>query len=127
EKVVVATTSGHDSSKKKKLESLGVQVLVLGKRKVSLSRLISYLPKIGIYSLLIEGGAQIVQSAIKEKCVDKLILAVSKKRIGCSQAIPSPISPEFVKKLAKAKEEKMGEDKVYFGYFRLPWKMRYSK
>ncbi|MCX8197940.1 MAG: bifunctional diaminohydroxyphosphoribosylaminopyrimidine deaminase/5-amino-6-(5-phosphoribosylamino)uracil reductase RibD [Candidatus Micrarchaeota archaeon] len=121
EKVIIATTSLRSLEKQKQLEKLGAEVLVCGKRKVELRRLLRRLPEHQIYSVLIEGGAKVLRSALKEKCIDKLIVAISGKKIGSKQAIRSPFALPFLKKrLRRLKVEKMGSDTVYCGYLRLP-------
>ncbi|VVC00040.1 2,5-diamino-6-ribosylamino-4(3H)-pyrimidinone 5'-phosphate reductase [uncultured archaeon] len=110
--VIIATSRRAPLEKEQELKEKGVAVLICGKKEADLEALMESLPSLGIYSLLIEGGAQVAASALRKKLVDKLVVSVSSKRIGAEGAIKSPISSALLKKLNK---EKMGQDTVYSG------------
>lgn len=109
---VIIVSVGFNFEKEEALKEKGAHVLICGKKEVDLGALIESLPSLGIYSMLIEGGAQVAASALKEKLVDRLIVAVSSKKIEEKGAIKSPINAVLLKKL---KKEKMGADTVYSG------------
>lgn len=117
ETVIIATTGRRDGNKEKQLRALGAHILICGKGKVSLRSLLSQLPKFGIISVMIEGGAKTVRSALKEKVVDKIILSISPKRIISPQSVNSPFTPPLMKKLfAHAKKYKLGKDTILEAY-----------
>ena len=117
EKVVVAASKEHDAKKRLALEKKGAVVLVCGRKKASLSRLMGLLPSIGIYSVLIEGGANVAASALREKLVDRLVVCVSRKKIGQRGTVASPISAKVLRMLKKRRKYALGKDTVTEGCF----------
>ena len=109
ERVIIASV-GFNFKKEEALKEKGAHILICGRKEADLRSLIESLPSLGIYSVLIEGGAQIAETALKEKLVDRLIVAVSTKKIEEKGAIKSPIPGALLKKL---KKERMGADTVY--------------
>ena len=118
ESVLIFTTQGRDRAREKALGRLGANVLVCGKGKVDLKKLVSLLPAYGVYSVLVEGGAQTIESFIRAKLADRLVLAISPKKIGDARAVSSPITPAVLRSLEGAKKEKMGKDLVISGQFK---------
>src|SRR3989344_2270357 len=106
ERVIIASV-GINFKKEEALKEKGAHVLICGKKEVDLRALIDSLPSLGIYSVFIEGGAQVAASALKEKLVDRLIVAVSSKKFEEKGAVASPIPSALLKKL---KKEQMGAD-----------------
>ena len=115
ERVIIATSQQAPLNKEQALKEKGAAVLVCGKREASLHALVHSLPSLGIYSLLIEGGAHVAESALKEKLVDRLIVAVPSKKISEKEAVASPITDTVLKKLKKKEEYCLGEDRVIEG------------
>lgn len=111
DRVIIASV-GFNPKKEESLKEKGAHILICGRKEADLKALVESLPSLGIYSVLIEGGAQVAASALKEKLVDYLIVAVSSKKIAEKGAIKSPISAGLLKKL---KKEKIGQDTVYSG------------
>lgn len=110
EKVIIATTEQRDSKKEKKLLRMGVRVVKCGLKQVDLRNFIVRLPPLGIYSVLVEGGATIAKEVLKQKLADRLIVAVSKGKILGKNAVKSPIGKKLLSKMQKTK---MGADTVY--------------
>jgi len=119
EKVIVAASARAGSKKASLLRKMGAIVLGCGKDRVDLRRLLYLLPQYGIFSVLLEGGAQVARSALAAGVVDKAIVAASPKKIGRKGAVPSPFAPSFFCKL-KAKGQisarRLGKDTVYEAY-----------
>lgn len=111
ERVIIAAAQSCEFKKELSLKEKGAAVLICGKKEASLRSLIESLPSTGIYSVLIEGGAQVAASALREKLVDKVIVSVSTKKMGGKGAVASPIKPASLPKPSRI--EKMGEDTVY--------------
>lgn len=118
EGVLVFTTEKRDRAKEAALRRLGVEVIPCGKTKVDLKRLAALLPAYGVYSVLVEGGAQTIASFIRAKLADRLVLAVSPKKITDAAAVASPITPAILRSLKGARKEKMGNDSVVIGNFK---------
>ncbi len=110
DRVIIASV-GFNLKKEEALKEKGAHVLICGKKETDLRALIDSLPSLGIYSVLIEGGAQVAETALKGKLADKAILAVSKKKIEGKNAIPSPFRLSSLPKPSRI--EKIGEDEVY--------------
>ena len=115
EKVIVATSQEHDAKKRQALEKKGVKVLVCGKRKASLPKLLRVLPSLGIYSVLIEGGAQVDSSALRERLVDRLVVCISPRKMGNADAVASPITLEVLRALKGKRKYRLGKDAVIEG------------
>ncbi len=105
------------------LQREGVQVLVVegSPRRVSLLQLMEALGKLGFLSVMIEGGAEINASAIREGVVDKVVLFLAPLLMGGKSA-PSAVGGPGVETLAEAvrlrdlRIERLDEDLVIEGY-----------
>ena len=123
--VVLATTDKMDMKKKKDLERLGVQVLVCPQKeeKVDLGTLMFSLGKMGINSVLLEGGSTIAFSALMNGIVDKVVSFIAPKIIGGADA-PSPVGGTGLSSMEDAigvndwNYRKIGSDILIEGYIR---------
>lgn len=98
---IIATTKRADQKKLKLLRKRGVNVMICptsslsegtrsGKRRrIHIKWLLKELAKQEITSILFEGGAQVIGSALKEKIVDKMIIFVAPKIMGDQRALGS--------------------------------------
>lgn len=89
-----------------KLEALqreGVQVIVVesSPRRVSLERLMEALGKRGILSVMIEGGAEINASALREGIVDKVLVFQAPILIG-GKSTPTAVGGDGIESLSQA-------------------------
>jgi diaminohydroxyphosphoribosylaminopyrimidine deaminase/5-amino-6-(5-phosphoribosylamino)uracil reductase len=84
EKTILATTKLAPKRKIKNLEERGVRVLILNSKKgrVHLKSLLSTLGRMGMMSLLVEGGSEVNGSFLDERLIDKVFLFVSPKFLG---------------------------------------------
>jgi len=120
-KIVIATSPLAPKQKIRKFESLGARVLVCGKRngensgEVELNKLMRKLGKLGIQSILLEGGSELNGSAIEAGIVDKIYFFIAPKIIGGRDA-KGPIGGKGIERMNQAlklkdmKMEKVGED-----------------
>ena len=79
-KTILATTSRADSKKIKQFEKKGVEILIVKTDKahqVDLKDLLFKLGKKNINSVLVEGGAKITTSFLKEKLADRMIIVIA--------------------------------------------------
>ncbi len=99
----IATTKKADKKKIAMLEKRGVQLIVCPEKnnKVDLAWLMRELAQREIAKILIEGGAKIIGSAIKDKLVDKMIFFVAPKIVG-DQDAQSSIEGLNISTLSKA-------------------------
>lgn len=125
ENIIVTTnkTSIH-SRRIEEIRKTGSKVLVvdsLGKNKVCLRKALVELGKMGITSLMIEGGAEIAGSALDEGIVDKIIFFIAPKIVGGKYA-PGPVGGKGVLKITDAtplyrvKTKRYGDDIMVEGY-----------
>lgn len=87
--VIIAATQKANQDKIKKLEAKGAQVLIVEETEeghVSLPILFSKLALQDVCSVLVEGGAQIVGSIVKEHLADKAYFFIAPKLIGGEKA-----------------------------------------
>jgi len=117
-KVIVAASERYNKGKKKELEKLGVKIIVCGKEKVGLKRLMG---KLNVNSILIEGGGEINASAVKEKIVDKFYFFVSPIIIGGRKA-KTPVEGIGIEKISESlkldmKSRKIGGDFLFEATF----------
>ena len=103
DKTIIATTDYASKEKIKKVESLGVKVLVIKseEKRVNLNILMSRLGEMNIDSILLEGGGALNFSALKERIVDKIQIYIAPKIIGGALA-KTPVEGDGVSKLKDA-------------------------
>jgi len=73
-KTLVFTTSGHDRKKRAQLAASGIEVRVAGRKRVDLAAVLEELGRREISSLLVEGGAGVLTSFVRERLADRLIV-----------------------------------------------------
>lgn len=82
---VVATTCAAETTKKERLESLGAEVFVTAPDAgggVSAPDLLRKLGRMGMCSVLVEGGSKVAASFLREGLVDKIVFFYSPKIMG---------------------------------------------
>ena len=121
-KTIIATTNRAPLRKVRTLEKLGVVIWRLPSRndRVAWLPLLRKLAGIGVVSLLIEGGAEVAASALKNKIVDKLELFYAPKIVGGDGR--AMIGPLGIGKMAQALKlrrfdlRRCGDDILLLGY-----------
>jgi len=124
-KTVIATTDKASRNKILKLTKLGARVLTIksNQDRVDLKSLMKELGKMGITSVLIEGGSSMSASALAAGIVDKAMFFVAPKIIGGVDAIPSVggKSPALLKRAAQLRDLnaiQIGEDILLEAYMK---------
>ncbi len=123
ENTIVAVTDRAGSEKIKAIEKSGAEVMVLPEsgKGVDIKRLIDELSKRGFDSILVEAGANVNASFIKEDLVDKVCMFMAPKILTGSASIGS-FGGESPEKMADAariydmKTECVGDDILITGY-----------
>ena len=120
---IIATTSRADPHRARKLERLGAEVLVVPtddtRGRVSLEELLSSLGKRHIGSVLVEGGSGIITSLLHSRAVDRLVITLAPKIIGCGIEAVGDLA---IRRLddaltfSSAKIYKLGPDMIFDGY-----------
>ena len=100
---ILAVSQMAPRTKLEALEREGVQVIVVesSPRRVSLERLIEALGKRGILSVMIEGGAEINASALREGIVDKVLVFLAPTLIG-GKSTPTAVGGDGIESLSQA-------------------------
>jgi diaminohydroxyphosphoribosylaminopyrimidine deaminase/5-amino-6-(5-phosphoribosylamino)uracil reductase len=122
-KTVVATLAGAPKTKVNKVRATGAEVLfVRGENgRVSLRDLMRKLGRMGIMSVLIEGGAEINASALKAGIVDKIIAIIAPtlmtgKDSLCSIGGTSPARLSQAVRISGCSTRMLDRDLVVEGY-----------
>jgi len=120
-KVILATTTKAKKEKIEKWRKKGVVVLQTKPKQgmVDLKELMEQLGKKSIISVMIEGGASLAGSAIKEKIVDKIAIFTAPKIIGKGMDAVKNIESRTIGKaisLKKTTIKQIGKDVLVEGY-----------
>lgn len=100
--VILATTKEPPADRKTSLEKRGAKVIrTMGTDKVDLVDLLSNLFRIGVTSLLIEGGAELAWSALESRLVDRCMFFYAPIIIGGVSA-PTGIAGRGINRLDEA-------------------------
>lgn len=100
--VIIACKEDPPSERKRQLEAQGATVVpTSGNQRVDLNDLVEKLYHLGITSVLIEGGAQLAWSALKEKIVDRCLFFYAPLIIGGREA-PAGVGGEGIDRLGQA-------------------------
>ncbi|VVB52707.1 2,5-diamino-6-ribosylamino-4(3H)-pyrimidinone 5'-phosphate reductase [uncultured archaeon] len=122
-KTIIFTTPQHNPNKRIHLESKGAKIIVTNAKngRTNIKDAVKTLGKLGITSILIEGGSEVAADALKEKVVHKVVFYVAPKIIGGRRSKPA-VGGEGVASLSKAyrirefSAEPCGEDIILSGY-----------
>ena len=83
---LIAAIGAADRERARELEALGAKVLLLGsdpaRPQVDLAGLLAELGRLGIRSVLVEGGARVITSLLSARLVNRLVVAIAPKIIG---------------------------------------------
>lgn len=123
--VILATGIGVSSRKKEQLEKLGAKVISVdsSNRMVDLRKLMLALGKLQLTSLLMEGGTEMVTSALRAGIVDKILFFYAPKILGGQSAygITAGKGVEYIRQslhVHDVKVRKCGDDILVEGYIR---------
>ena len=122
---IIVTTEKGDPERIKKLEGMGVKVLIVDKKdqRIDLDKLMTRLGEMEVASLLIEGGSEVYASALEAGIVDKVILFLAPKIIGGVNA-PGVVGGRGIDSLCDAISlkdihiQQIGDDVMIEGYLR---------
>lgn len=102
-RTILATTNLASSEKVEKLEEKGIEILKapLKDEKVDISYIVSKLGRMGVDSILIEGGATLAASFFKEELIDKALFFIAPKIIGGEKS-KTPLGGEGIPQMKDA-------------------------
>jgi len=116
--VIIATTSRADERKLSRLRKMGIEVLITQGDKageIDLKNLLGILGQRGISSVLVEGGARVITSLLRQDLVDRVVIAVAPKIMGKGIEAVGELNIREVSqalKLSFRKISRVGEDLV---------------
>lgn len=109
----LVTTSSEPG---RELEKKGVKIIRCNMQpdeKIDLPEMLQKLGKLGITSIMVEGGSQVISSFVAEKLVDQLVITVTPSLIGGLQALSftgdNPFTPM---RLGQVEYQQLGEDLI---------------
>lgn len=117
---VVATSLQTSREKKEKMGALGVGIIEVREAKpgyLDLNDLLRSLGERQITSVLVEGGAEVITSFLRENLVDRLIVIVSPCIIGAGKSAVGDLGTSYIedaKKFTVRKITKKGPDRIFF-------------
>lgn len=122
-RTIIAVTDSAPRGRIAKLEALGARVVRCSSRegRVSLKSLWRRLGRMGIMSVLIEGGGETIASALDAGVVDRMKVFIAPKIIG-GRTAPTPVGGKGIARVADALPIKnvtvtrCGEDILVSGY-----------
>lgn len=114
DKTIIATTKNAPKQKIQKMKKVA-NVLVFNEKKIDPKKLIKEVGKLGITSILVEGGSETNASLLEADVVDKLYLFIAPKIIGGQDAKgvfggKGISSLEKARKIKNIKIKKIGND-----------------
>lgn len=124
-KTIVVVTKNADYMRIAEIESSGAEVIVIDEKenRVDLKCLMKVLGIRGIDSILIEGGSELIYSALEAELVDKIQVYIAPKIIGGSKS-PTPVGGRGISlmnnaiELMDVKRKIFDEDIMIEGYVR---------
>ncbi len=115
----IATNQGADPERQDALEAAGAKVLRLAGSNgwVDLAELLQYLGTLGINSLMVEGGAQIITSFLAARLVDQVVLTIAPLLVGGLRVVDhlGRSSSRRFPRLRHLSYQQLGEDLVLRG------------
>ncbi len=119
--VIIFTGGQFQNKKREELEKKGVKVISVKEDKGLLSwdEILNGLYQLGCAKILIEGGARVFSSALKEDIVDRIFLFFAPKILGEGLSFTEKLSLGSLKEAIDLKETKVkmiGKDFLFTGY-----------
>ncbi len=116
----IATTATAEASRQEELEGQGARVFRLPMAAgggIDLPALLAKLAEMGISSLMVEGGAQVITSFISSNLVDQVIVTVAPVLVGGLRVLDSSLQLPFktFPRLTQVSFHQVGEDLVLWG------------
>jgi GTP cyclohydrolase II len=115
----IATGEDADAERQQALEAAGAKVLRLAGHNgwVDLDGLLKYLGSVGINSLMVEGGAQIITSFLASRLVDQVVLTIAPLLVGGLRVVDhlGHSSLRRFPRLRNLSYQQLGEDLVLRG------------
>ena len=124
DRTIIAVEEGANQKKARDVQDLGAEILWVARNRrgeLDLNDLLKQLGKMGVTSILVEGGARVITSFLRERLVDKIIIVIAPKLIGEGiEAIRDLEIRELddAMRIFGMKTRRLGEDIIIEGYLR---------
>ncbi|UCD71448.1 MAG: bifunctional diaminohydroxyphosphoribosylaminopyrimidine deaminase/5-amino-6-(5-phosphoribosylamino)uracil reductase RibD [Syntrophobacterales bacterium] len=122
DKTIIVATEGANRRKAHGLKKLGAEVLWAARNQrgeVDMKDLLEKLGRMEITSVLVEGGAKIITSFLRERLADKIVIMMAPKLIGKGIEAVGNLEIRDVKealRISKIKMRRLGEDIIIEGH-----------
>jgi 5-amino-6-(5-phosphoribosylamino)uracil reductase/diaminohydroxyphosphoribosylaminopyrimidine deaminase/5-amino-6-(5-phosphoribosylamino)uracil reductase len=119
-RALIATTIAAPEERARALQEAGAQILQCGSidGRVDLGAMLQQLRMLGIRSVLIEGGAEIITSMLRSRLADRMVIVTAPKLIGTGLAAIGDLGIERVSAALSFIDpmfETHGQDLVFSG------------
>lgn len=117
---LIATGPAACDAKARRLEANGARVIrtPLGDDGlIDLSVLLPRLKQLGLHSVMVEGGAEVITNMLSARIPDQLLLAISPRFVGGLRAVNPIDSPQPMPRLREVQYQSMAGDLVVWGRF----------
>lgn len=117
---IVVTTDRASRTKAAQLRALGAQLLYAASSpdgRVDLDDALERLAWLGLRSVMIEGGARVIQAILAARLVDYCVVTIAPKLLGGVKALERPCAPdgETPLSIADCRFQALGSDLVAYG------------
>lgn len=122
DRTIIVTTEGANRKKALRIQHLGAEILWAEKNRrggVDLRDLLEKLGHMGITSVLVEGGSQIITSFLQRKLADKIVIVMAPKLIGNGVEALGDLEIRDLKQaleISRMKTRRLGPDIIIEGY-----------
>lgn len=116
----VMTTTPADAGRQRALEAAGARVIRLpadSNGRIDLAAMLDTLGVLGVNSLMVEGGAEILTSVLTERLADFLIVTVAPRFVGGYHAVRNGAGPihDRLPQLRSVYTDRLGDDVILCG------------
>ena len=111
----------HDKAKREKLEAQGAKVFVVDPNqagRIHLESFIEQLRRLGIQSVMLEGGAALIASFLAAKLVNSAMITIAPNFIGGLKVLENPLmnnGGQIFPRILSPKIQLLGEDLILWG------------
>ncbi len=124
DKTIIVATQGANRKKSQSLKHLGIEILWVARNQrgeVDMEDLLRILGRMGVTSVLVEGGSKIITSFLRKRLADKIVMVMAPKLIGEGiEAVGNLEIRDLHKalRISRMKTRRLGDDIVIEGYLR---------
>lgn len=122
DKTIVVATEGANRKKAQRIRKLGAEIMWAARNRrgeVDMDDLLKQLGRMGMASVLVEGGAKIITSVLREGLADKIVLVMAPRVIGKGIEGVRDLEVRHLGealRISRMKTRRLGNDIVIEGY-----------